>query len=819
MADVLDLLHRLAALSEAPLFDRDNLYVDTDAVRRLSRQIKLEESFGQVDHDGWEARLVDLVRDRGVSRTRKGSGHKYGKHALRTEVLAARDALFAALQQFKRDADGDLAACLQQELAGATSRYQDLKSAAGVLDFGDLLAKARDLIKSNDAVRRHLQGAFTRIFVDEFQDTDPIQAEILLLLAGGQPGKLFIVGDPKQAIYRFRGTDVETYWRVRDQLGRQGGRTLQLTTSYRSVPPIQRFVNAAFERHMVENRQTLQAGYVPLAQDRGRTTRRSRPSSRCRCRSRTGGGASAALKASAKAIEESLPDAIGAFIAWLTDDDRGWTVAERGADGDETRVPLEARHIAILFRRFTSFGEDVTRPYVDAIEARGIPHLLVGGKAFHGREEVEAVRAVLAAIEWPDDELSTFAALKGPLFAIDDEHLFEFKSRFHAFHPFRVPPELGGNSGQDLVLTAEPTSHLMPIADALRLLQQLHRGRNYRPVADTIGRLLEATRAHVGLILRPAGEQALANVLHIAELARQYEAGGGISFRGFIDELQEAARVRSRRGADSRGRQRRRPADDRPQGEGARVPGRHPGGPDVPHEPQRCQPPSRSRARAVRDPPERMGAARAPRSRGRGSGARRGRGHPARVRRRDAGARSARRARPRRRAVGRRLAEPAERRALSAGRSPALAGCAAPKCPAFKSKDTVLERPNDETATPSTVCPGQHDFAGGYSVVWWDPGALTLGLKPAMGVRRDDLIVKDVARDVVADGRTKYDAWKLARINARERGSVPTHSGEDRARVHARTKCDAHGRSHRGTESTEYSGSANLRDLCVSVAA
>ena len=101
--------------------------------------------------------------------------------------------------------------------------------------------------------------------------------------------------------------------------------------------------------------------------------------------------------------------------------------------------------------------------------------------------------------------------------------------------------ELGGNSGQELALTGAPTRHLVPIGDALRLLQQLHRGRNYRPVADTIGRLLEATRAHVGFILRPAGEQALANVLHVAELARQYEAAGGISFRGFIDELQRAA--------------------------------------------------------------------------------------------------------------------------------------------------------------------------------------------------------------------------------------------------------------------------------------
>ncbi len=60
------------------------------------------------------------------------------------------------------------------------------------------------------------------------------------------PGKLFIVGDPKQAIYRFRGTDVGTYWRVSRQLERAGGRVLQLTTSYRSVPAIQRFVNAAF---------------------------------------------------------------------------------------------------------------------------------------------------------------------------------------------------------------------------------------------------------------------------------------------------------------------------------------------------------------------------------------------------------------------------------------------------------------------------------------------------------------------------------------------------------------------------------------------
>ena len=93
-------------------------------------------------------------------------------------------------------------------------------------------------------------------------------------------------------------------------------------------------------------------------------------------------------------------------------------------------------------------------------------------------------------IEWPDDELSVFATLKGSLFAIDDELLLEFRHRFGAFHPFRIPKELGGNTGHDLALTGEPTVHLTPIADALRLLQQLHRapqlpagGRHDRPAA------------------------------------------------------------------------------------------------------------------------------------------------------------------------------------------------------------------------------------------------------------------------------------------------------------------------------------------------
>ena len=118
-----------------------------------------------------------------------------------------------------------------------------------------------------------------------------------------------------------------------------------------------------------------------------------------------------------------------------------WTVTERTTrDELPMAVPIEPRHICVLFRRFLHFGDDVTRPYVDALEARGVPHLLVGGKSFHDREEVETIRAALAAIEWPDDELSVFATLRGGLFALDDDTLAEYRQRYKTVHPFRAPP-------------------------------------------------------------------------------------------------------------------------------------------------------------------------------------------------------------------------------------------------------------------------------------------------------------------------------------------------------------------------------------------
>src|ERR1700722_15828150 len=137
--------------------------------------------------------------------------------------------------------------------------YADYKRQAALLGFDDLLHHARDLLKDNEAVRQALARRYPRILVDEFQDTDPLQAEILWRLAGEgdaqspwqdraiRPGALFVVGDPKQAVYRFRGADVETYLVAKRALAQQDPTAiLEISANFRSQADILNFVNAHF---------------------------------------------------------------------------------------------------------------------------------------------------------------------------------------------------------------------------------------------------------------------------------------------------------------------------------------------------------------------------------------------------------------------------------------------------------------------------------------------------------------------------------------------------------------------------------------------
>lgn len=538
---VKDLLAFSALTERAANRRADRLYLDTRPARLLADTIRAPAG-GRLDADGLEAQFVELAANRDFMKAHRGSGRDYGDGVERAVVLERHGQLAASLKGFRNEADADLAACLERELREPVARYEQLKAAAGALDFLDLLLRARDLIRDDAAARRDFQQRYTRIFVDEFQDTDPLQAEILLLLAADDPdeqdwqrarprqGALFVVGDPKQSIYRFRRADLDVYGRVRTQLAAASVPMLHLTSSFRGVPSIQHCVNRAFAPQMDKGPAGGPA-YVPLSPTRSDAD--GQPAVVALPVPRPYG----ARWVSAAAIERSLPDAVGAFVHWLVDES-GWTVTESDSAvaGGERRVPVQAHHVCVLFRRFQHFRTDMARPYADALEARDVPHLLVGGRSFHEREEVATIRAALAAIEWPDDRLSIFATLHGSLFAVDDETLFAYFQRHGLPRPFGIPAALRSGGPQ-----STERDRFQPITGALELLEALHRRRNERPVDVTLGQLLEATRAHAGFAMRQSGRQALANVLQVAEMARQHDASGGLSFRSFVEHLLEEA--------------------------------------------------------------------------------------------------------------------------------------------------------------------------------------------------------------------------------------------------------------------------------------
>jgi ATP-dependent helicase/nuclease subunit A len=499
-------------------------------LKRFVAEATRVESLGESrDYDGIEARLFGLLGGWGRGKDWKAYFTKDDFPA--DELRNRRDELKTRVKEFVDKAGSDLAPRLREELWQVVVGFEQLKERAGLLDFLDLLMRARNLVRDDRDIRVELQRRFTHIFVDEFQDTDPLQAEILMLLGSDDPdqqdwrqvrplpGKLFIVGDPKQSIYRFRRADVALYQAVKRQVIASGGALVDLNVSFRAVPEIQEAVNAAFAPVM-EDESLTQAKYVPLAPSRQGLE--AQPALIALPVSQPHGDYGKVVDWK---IDESLPGDVAAFLNWLINDS-GWTVTERGSS--EERVPLQPRHVCLLFRRLRHYATDVTRAYVQALEAYQIPHLLVGGSSFHSREEVESIRNALTAVEWPDDELAVFATLRGPLFAFTDAQLLSYHTLCGTLHPFKQPPE-------DL-----PES-LAEVVDALAILRDLHRKRNRRPIAETIGALLAATRAHAGFANWSTGEQALANIMRLTDMARRAERNGLISFRAFVDWLDEQA--------------------------------------------------------------------------------------------------------------------------------------------------------------------------------------------------------------------------------------------------------------------------------------
>ncbi len=444
--------------------------------------------------------------------------------------------------------------------------YRQAKDDEGLLDFDDLLLLTRNMLRDSPPARDHFKGRYQFLLVDEFQDTDPLQVEIVFFLAERrgrhaaawdavevQPGKLFLVGDPKQSIYRFRRADIETYERAKRALagshlhfahGRHvpnedvtPGAELTLSQSFRPVPGIAEAVNAIFKDQIVPPADggLYQPAYVPLHP----------------FREATGDRAAVALLYPPPGHDDELEKiesarrlearCVATMIRRIVAEER-WQVEEKPKDKErKDRVFRDARYgdIAILAERF-QFSDT----YAEALADADVPLRISGGKHFYMSYEVHSLVAVLKALDNPHDRLSLVAALRGPFFGVSDDELLLAKCAQGTLSYL-------GDTGKMPVPPA--------FAAAVAVLREFHERRDAEPIPLLLQRLYERTKVLELFLLRPRGEQRVANLLKVIVQARALEATQRVSFRSFVrwlarlhqTEAREAESASSEAGDDT----------------------------------------------------------------------------------------------------------------------------------------------------------------------------------------------------------------------------------------------------------------------------
>jgi exodeoxyribonuclease-5 len=398
--------------------------------------------------------------------------------------------------------------------------YARYKRDAALMDFDDLLHHAKDLLARSEPVRQALAARYPRILVDEFQDTDPLQAEILWRLAGEgpqggawqdrkiRPGALFLVGDPKQAIYRFRGADVATYLMAKKALAdHDPSAILEISANFRSQPAILQFVNDNFA-DMLDVAQG-QPGFSALAPVR-------KP------------GNQPAVATFDITIEDRHRNEKGLLIAKELRREESAIVADLvqrligscpvwDKDLDDYR-PASAGDIALLAPTGTSLWL-----YERALENRDISIATQAGKGFFNRQEVQDLIAVARAISDRRDTLALGALLRGPVVGLTEEEL--------ADEILHLQAVTGSPRPLHLWTAAEQLKNPI-LKRTLGILQNLarkaRRATPHQLMAEAVDEL--KIRPILKARYRRGAERALANVELVLELARPYAARGIAEF-------------------------------------------------------------------------------------------------------------------------------------------------------------------------------------------------------------------------------------------------------------------------------------------------
>ncbi|MEP7088482.1 MAG: UvrD-helicase domain-containing protein [Nocardioidaceae bacterium] len=343
---------------------------------------------------------------------------------LRGECKDLQSQAAAACEEFTEATLRPLAYWIAERVVGAARD----RAAQGQLEFHDLLVLARELLRHDANVRDALQQRFPRLLLDEFQDTDPIQIELAVRIAGGRdadapdwhdvdvpPGSLFVVGDPKQSIYRFRRADIAVCLRSQDWFGPQAA--VRLTTNFRTGAPILGWVNTVFGA-LISYVPDAQPHYEPLTPDI-REIGNGPPVLVL-------GAVEHPFKAHGSAGLLRQLEAVDVAAGIRRALDEQWTVRDRATSSWR---PIERRDIAILIPARTSLADLET-----ALDTARIPYRAESSSLVYQAAEVHELLTTARVVADPSDLFACVIALRSPLFGCGDDDLWTWKQQRGSFN-------------------------------------------------------------------------------------------------------------------------------------------------------------------------------------------------------------------------------------------------------------------------------------------------------------------------------------------------------------------------------------------------
>ncbi len=484
----------------------------------LMRTVGLAE---QILHGPESVQVFDELQ---TVRTNTGSKKVWGSAEAKEDLITRINFIVERLKIWRDwfgqlgpqdEQDAEALAALGTLAERGRELYDRKKRRLGLLDFDDLLGQTRQLLLARPDVREELSSGIKQLLIDECQDTDAFQVQMLLDLLGSQEqalaqGRLFVVGDAKQSIYRFRGAQVEVFQGLCEAFGRNRSETLDL--SFRTHAPGVALVNHVFSELMGE-------AYQPLESHRPDVPEHPTAELLLACGPDQSEPEDAqhSIQLQAELTAQRITELLAPSARLIRE------------PASQQLRPVRQGDIAILLSRMTH-GHVFQR----ALARQGLEPLVIGGAGFLNQQEVTDLLNALRCVDNPLDDVSFAGLLRSPLVALDDNALLHIAQ--HCPRP--LVPAVNHPGSLDKLSERLSKQALESLREAGSLIHRLAKIKNAAGIDGLLEEILESTGFEATVLTDFQGRQKLGNIRRLIEMGRN--AGNeGLSLSGFINQLQD----------------------------------------------------------------------------------------------------------------------------------------------------------------------------------------------------------------------------------------------------------------------------------------